>query len=491
MKKITALLLTLLVLLPLAVGCSDRGNNSVVTGDQNSAAETDPYDDEVPENLKFDGRTFTIGAPWPEEWGVDSYDRIEQTGDTINDAIYRRNRYLENRFDITIKSIELGETGNQTSEFATYVLNNEDLIDMIAVGYYQSGKPLIMEGYLVPWNDVPYINTEKSWWNSNITDSLSILGNTYLLVGDVNWFSMAETPVCYFNKTVASDNAETVGNLYQTVKNQEWTFDQLYKVAKSITKDLNGDSKFDLDDRYGCIQNTIIGVTGFIYAADYHTVVVTDEGPQLQFNTDKMVDIITWLVDLCCKDNISYTETFDFTTDSKGIPMFFNDQALFYFDVLMHAETFRQYEREFGIIPYPKYNEAQEKYASYCNQWGLACGLPCTAQNHERTGAILEAMCALSAKEIVPQYYDKVLKGRITRDYESEDMLDLIFSNVIYDFGISFCTDLGFVPAKTFVERKSSNVASWFKSNEKRLQKNYQELFDYVAENEDGGQTAA
>ena len=487
MNKLMALLLTLLAVIPLFVGCSNNANNPANTKSGETAAETDPYDDGVPDDLDYEGRVFTIGAPWPDNWGMEMYDRTEQSGDTINDAIYNRNRSLEKRFNITIEAIQLGETGSQASEFAKYVLNNEDIIDMIAVGYYQSGKPLIMEGYLLPWNDVPYIKTEKSWWNNNIIDSLSILGNSYLLVGDVNWFSMAETPVCYFNKTVAGDNPQIVGDLYQTVKNQEWTFNKLYTIAKDITKDLNGDNKFDTNDRYGCIQNTIIGVTGFVYAANYHTVIVTDEGPQLQFNTDKMVDIISWLVDLCRSDNISYTETFDFTEDSKGIPMFFNDQALFYFDILMHAETFRQYEREFGIIPYPKYDEAQEQYTSYCNQWGLACGLPSTSTNHERTGAILEAMCALSAKNIVPQYYDRVLKGRYTRDYESEDMLDLIFSNVIYDFGISFCTDLSYIPAKTFVERNNKNVASWFKSQEKKLEKNYQELFDYVAEIKNSG----
>lgn len=482
MKKCFAFCLALLTLLPFIIGCQkDPSSNPTGTND-NTAAETDPFDDEVPDGLKFDGRVFTICCPGPEDWGVQSYDREELNSDSVNDAIYTRNRELERRFDIKIDTLTLGSTDSVPSDFASFALSDEDYIDMLAVGYYQSGKPLIMNGYIVPWNDVPYIKPEKSWWNSNINETLSILGNTYLIVGDVNWFTMPEVPVCYFNKTVAADNAEKVGDLYKTVKDKEWTFDKCYSIAKEITKDLNGDGIYDENDRYGCIQNTIIGVTGFVYAANYNTVVVTEEGPQMQFNTDKMVDIIQYLYDLCCTNNISYVETFDFIEDSKGIPIFFANRALFYFDVLLFSETFRKEENDFGIIPYPKFDEVQEEYASYANQWGLACGLPCTATNYERTGAILEAMCALSSKLIKPAYYDKALVGRNIRDDESAEMLDIIFSNIIYDFGISFCTDLAYIPSKTFVERKTTNVASWYKANQKRIEQNYNELFEYVEE---------
>ena len=484
MKKALAFCLALLMLLPFAAGCQKKPTEQPNSSQNDTAAETDPFDDGVPDGLDYDGRIFTICCPGPDEWGIESYEREELNSDSVNDAIYNRNRELERRFNIEIDTLSLGSTDSMPSDFAKYALSDEDYVDLLAVGYYQSGKPLIMNDYIVPWNDVPYINTEKPWWNSNINDTLSILGNTYLIVGDVNWFTMPEVPACYFNKTLAADNKEIVGDLYQTVKNQEWTFDKCYTIAKQMTKDMNGDGVFDENDRYGCIQNTIIGVTGFVYAANHNTVVVTDEGPQMQFNTDKMIDIIQYLYDLCCKDNISYVETFDFIYQSKGIPIFFANRALFYFDVLLFSETFRKEENDFGIIPYPKFDEQQEQYTSYANQWGLSCGLPCTAQDYARTGAILEAMCALSSKLIKPAYYDKALIGRQIRDDESAEMLDIIFGNIMYDFGISFCTNLAFIPSKTFVEMKSTNVASWYKTNESRLKKNYEELFEHVEENQ-------
>ena len=481
MKKCIAWCLVLLTLLPFAIGCRRRSAavQSSESKEGQNATEVS-FDDEVPRDLKFGGRNFTICCPGPDEWGIETFDCEELNSDSVNNAIYNRNQLLEERFDIRIDPFTLADSDTFCSEYSTYALSTDDCIDLLAIAYYQSVRDMIMNDYIVPWNEVPYINMEKPWWNSNINESLSILGNTFLITGDVNWSTMPQTAVCYFNKTLAAENKEIVGDLYQTVKNQEWTFNKCYTIAKQMTKDMNGDGVYDENDRFGCIQNTEVGVTGFVYAANYNTVALTDKGSQMQFTTDKMIDIIRYLYDLCCIDNISYVESFAFAYESKGIPLFCNNRALFCFDKLLFSETLRKEENNFGIIPYPKYDEGQEKYATYADQWGLACALPCTAQNYERTGAILEAMAALSRKLIRPAYYDKALVNRNGRDDESAEMLDIIFDNVIYDFGISFCTDLSCIPAKTCVETKSTDIASWYKAHENKMIINYEDLFYHV-----------
>ena len=40
--------------------------------------------------------------------------------------------------------------------------------------------------------------------------------------------------------------------------------------------------------------------------------------------------------------------------------MFENHQGLFYTEVMLHIETMRGYDVNFGIIPSPKYDEQQE-----------------------------------------------------------------------------------------------------------------------------------
>jgi len=47
----------------------------------------------------------------------------------------------------------------------------------------------------------------------------------------------------------------SVENLYEVVEAGNWTIDCMIDTAKGICHDLNGDSKFDLEDMYGFIAN--------------------------------------------------------------------------------------------------------------------------------------------------------------------------------------------------------------------------------------------
>jgi hypothetical protein len=63
------------------------------------------------------------------------------------------------------------------------------------------------------------------------------------------------------------------------------------------------------------------------------------------------------------------------------VKIFFDNRALFLLATLEHGEYFRQFDADFGIVPYPKYDEAQVNYRSTSDQWGLSCVIPKTATN--------------------------------------------------------------------------------------------------------------
>ena len=48
---------------------------------------------------------------------------------------------------------------------------------------------------------------------------------------------------------------------------------------------------------------------------------------------------------------------------------------------------------------------------------------------------MLELLAAESLDKVTPAYYDKTLIGKYFRDDESAAMLDIIFSNRVYDLG--------------------------------------------------------
>lgn len=490
MKKTLSLILALLTLalgvLPI-FGCSDTTQreddttSNSITGEKETE---DPFDDKVP-TQDFNEREFLIMLPYPEDLGANHYVVEEDSGDSIVSAIYTRNAVIEDRFNITIDTISAGDSGTQTQEFQSYALSQEDKIDLLCVTFTQSAKPLIINDMILPWNDVPYINVEKDWWNKSVTETLSLLGNYYLLVGDVNWTTMRETLVCFFNKEVAAENKSVVGDLYQTVRDQEWTWDACLNAIKGMAQD-DGNGAWNENATYGAVMNLTSGSYGLIYSCNFQTVVLDDaKGPIIQYNTNKMVSILNIAKRLLKDNHNTYAETFDFANTSKGIPIFFDNRALLFFGLLRHGESFREEKTDYGIIPYPKYDEAQKNYVTQANQWGLSCALPRTATDLERTGSILEAMSALSRKLIVPAYYEKTLMGKVKRDDESEEMLDIIFSNILYDFGFSYLEDFGLFPVDNLWQGNTA-ILSWYRKNEKKITNNYWELYEHVYESVNG-----
>jgi hypothetical protein len=95
-------------------------------------------------------------------------------------------------------------------------------------------------------------------------------------------------------------------------------------------------------------------------------------------------------------------------------------------------------ETDFGIIPQPKYDEAQAEYITFVNPAGSGLTIPVTVGDIERCGVVLEAMASESYRHLTPAYYNTALQQKYTRDNESAEMLDLLLQNRVYDLAMIY-----------------------------------------------------
>ena len=478
MKRMLCLLLALLTMIPLLIACSDGEKPSLPTGDTTAAitggdtdpAETrDPYDHGV-EQIDYKEWDFVIVAPQPK--GAAYFDREEMTQETVNDAIYTRNRLLEEYFNITIRAENMGWTSDMSAHFKSYLMSGEDKVGMAAVGFTQGAKPMITDGVALPWNEVPSIDLSEVWWNESVTKTMAVMGNYYYLSGDINWTSMQFTTGWFFNKDVAKNNK--LPDLYQAVRDGKWTWDMASNLMKGMTRD-NGDGTWNEQDSYGHVQY-VHSLEGWLYGADYQTVYFQEDGAKMNFFTEKMNNIVNHLYNMIHVQRISYM------TDDAGAmsSIFFDNRALFLTATLEFAEGWRSYETDFGILPNPKYDEKQKEYRTVSDQWGLVCCIPSTTTNFKRTGDIVEVMACLSHQLVRSAYYDKTLIGKGIRDDESEEMLDIIYKGILYDSGQCYMTNLEWLPLRATVAVGNSDLTSWWRANQSQISKNYEELYDYV-----------
>ena len=91
-------------------------------------------------------------------------------------------------------------------------------------------------------------------------------------------------------------------------------------------------------------------------------------------------------------------------------------------------------------MPLPKYDEIQAEYRSWVNYLAPVLVLPSTADETtlHNTAVLLDALSFYSDRDVLPVYYDTVLKGRGAKDAESLEMLDYINRTKSFDASIAY-----------------------------------------------------
>ena len=106
---------------------------------------------------------------------------------------------------------------------------------------------------------------------------------------------------------------------------------------------------------------------------------------ELALNNEKTIGFIEMLYSLINESGHAYTWKYSVETDPNvgGKPpvAFDAGYALFYLTPLSLASRFRETDLDFGIIPLPKYDEAQDDYITL--DWSGFITVPMTASNTE------------------------------------------------------------------------------------------------------------
>jgi len=232
---------------------------------------------------------------------------------------------------------------------------------------------------------------------------------------------------------------------YTLVEQNKWTMDKMYEMAAAVTYDVNGDGIMDQDDSWGIlgepwnVNAMMVGAGTLIFTKD------ADDLPVFTMDNERVYGAFEKAYKLMGGAGTVYLSSSDikgsFTdvhTEHFGTLME-NNQALFYITGMNRVFLFRGMEADFGILPNAKYNEQQERYylnMSYSNSNCVA--VPITNTDLERTGILLEAITFESSITSFPAYLETSVRTKYSRDVESLDMLDIIYSSRVFDLGHIF-----------------------------------------------------
>jgi len=503
MKKIIPVILILLsVLMPLiSCGSGENDNNPLENKpDSNPAdgkiennsgeepAENDIYNMKARENaqdglpaMDFEGADFTVLQR--TEWNYEFFAESEN-GDVVNDAVYRRNFAVEDRFNVKIKTIETEGIWGQQDNFVRRVKNTvsagDDEYNIIS-GYAAYMPRLQSSGYVINLNALPYLNFDRTWWSRDLMDNLTINGKLFFTTGDIALSLWEDILAVYFNKQMIQDYA--IENPYELVRSGKWTIDKLDEICRNVYVDVNGDGKItEAADIFGYATDTANLVDNYFNAFGEPSIRKDSDGaPYLAQNTQKMTDITDKMYEFLWNNRGVYANPVASAEPENLYKYIFEEgRAMFLPEHLGNASTLRSMETDFGIIPYPKWNEQQENYITAPVAYFSLIAVPTTAKNLEMTGLITEALCVESYKKVIPAFYEISLKTKYSRDEESAEMIDIIRSGVVFDFGAIYCTqlDTNFHLFRMLMSDKKNNWTSQFEKNEQRYNKLLEKLVE-------------
>ncbi len=475
MKKTLSLFLALLMLLScLALtlaSCNEEETNEkekdvphngpveVVEGDIFS--ERAAVDDELGE-YDFGERQLRFVAYSSNEVFVPEEDRNQ--GNLITDAIFDRNRAVEDRFNFEVAVVYTGSFTEVADWVSKSVLSGVDEFDVLSQMAADAGK-LVLKNLFLNWYDIPNVDFSKPWWAKSCTEDLTYDGKAILAVSDFNSSAVTGTHCMIFNKNLA--NAYDMGNLYEVALSGDWTYEYFYNLIKDVYVDSDGSGTPTEGDFYGFEQSHWWGTTisSWLYAFDNPTVKKDEEGiPSIAIKTDKINNIVSTIYDLCYNTNgAHYT-----TDDSANNPLFFAKRAIFAITNVgaPTGEALRNFEDEYGLLPMPKWDGTQKNYTSAALGSHSCLAIPKTVKDTEFVGTCIEALSAESYKKVIPTIYEIALKTRYLRDNESKEVLDLVLDNRIYDFGILYGDWKGFeFCLSTLMGEGNPNFESYYDKN--------------------------
>ena len=490
MKKIVIFLICLFLLFGVTLpackketNTDDKINSGIAASDDNadqintdeSQADTDiKILPDLPGDLNFGGYKFRALYSSVDEagvWGLRDIVAAEENGEVINDAVYARNKILEDRYNFEISGTPTTSSTMTSSSIRRLIQSGSDEYDVLFVRQNQTGD-LISNGCLVDLNTVLYLDFDKPWWDRSIIDQLSICKKIFAASGDIISTNNNAFRVVMFNKKMLLDFG--LADPYKLVRENKWNLDNFYDLCKNASLDVNGDGKMDQNDRYGCLVQSGCTINLF-FAAGQQTVVKEENVPSASIGSEKNIMVLEKINNiLSSKDAVMFDS--DYTgLDSRGpeyvlMTTFEDKRGLFFSEVLQLAERMRATDTDFGILPPPKADENQPEYICFADSYCINLMLiPATNTNLDRTGQILEAMCAESKYGLLPAYYEKTLKSKYSRDNDSEEMLDIIIKNKVISLDEMFGWGM-YSAIQGELQKRSGNFAAVIEKNIDKVQ---------------------
>ena len=467
-RKITALLLCLLLVASCLLVACDKGGDDTSSGSTgttstgNNSGTTDSkylddngrywpsYSDSMRESLIGDRTEFRVlvyddttqKTYYSEEIEPGKY---TTTDAKLTEAVTERNNLVSEKLGIDVKAVY---TDDVTTTMRQEMLAPSGTFDA-AMPFLNGCATLAQEGALYDlreFEEQGIIDLSAPWYDQNANESLSIQNKIYFTVSDMSIMQKIVSFSVTYNPELLATKFPNL-DLFQTVIDGEWTLDKMLELGREFASDADGNGTQDYNDEWGLVSSH--GDAIQFYLASGETLCAKDENddPIISIGGARSLSVSQKILGLLQQKDwiIHYQDIL-----AQGVPtsegsntalrIFGEERALFRVSAFSAIKKLRAYEIDYAIVPMPLADSTQTEYYTPCSAvYAYGIGIPSTlSRDDARFAAYMIDVLSAGGKEyIATAYYDQILKNKdaLSDTSKDVDILDLIFENVVYDVG--------------------------------------------------------
>ena len=412
------------MVLPILMSCQNNEKKPYIPPDGSEII------DNIPADFNLNGEAVGILYPGHIEEQVEG---DNETLDIVYTKIYERNQKVAARLNVDLQLIHSGTTwwSDFIDVMRRYIQTLDDSFEIV-----MTTNNTVIEAKLFSLfhnlNDSIYIDIEQEWWYKDAIMELSVDNYYYrFLYGDILLGGLGNAGCIYYNKDLYGQYVDP-GNpdgLYDYVFNGTWTFERFASEVKKSHIDMGG-------------ENDIYGYSLFRYGEPLHYFPVSCD---VEFYTRDNNDLP--VITVYNQKAVEFTQKlYDLLYNNEGAWLFFPNQigaetahardfvdgkVMFSLGTIISFlnEDMRQMEDNFGVLPYPKWDEQQEEYITMMANGSTLVAIPVSVTEDRalnETSAVIEAMCSEAYQSIAPAFYETACKRAYSRDDTSAEILDII-----------------------------------------------------------------
>lgn len=454
-KRYVALFLLLLMAASAFAGCN--GGNADSSSELSEVSEGDTFFGlTLPEDLYYNGQKTVkvLTTSTNDDWSyqiqpMSNPNYSAESASSVVSAAAERTRIVEEKLGINIEEQVVYTSNRYGGEMYQRIISDMSTGSgdyLFCMPASTEAAMLSTEGVLLDLAALDTLDITNEWWSQSFNERVAIAGSVYFTIGDIGYVNKNATLFVAFNKTMVEENhlAEAYGyeSLYQMVDDGAWTQDVMFSMSKAVYQDLNQNNKCDVGDVLGFAQQD--GVIACLLSGAGETIVSPDADgyPSLTIKNERVISLISDAQDFLQDPQSGFISANDYFSVSNVpvsdviVPEFKADRLLFLMEAVLNLPLLRDMESDFGVLPTPKYDTAQDDYYSRIGGW--SCDTVCIpafvdGEDLELAGYVLDALGAASRANLNEVYYEQTLQYQISRDDESMRMLDIIFESRIPD----------------------------------------------------------